>query len=69
MKKRKSSGKGYNPLDSLTEEQKAMFNQEYLDKHKPKTEKEIGQESVAHLGINAAWNKGETGVTNRNNSI
>jgi len=70
MKQKKKSVK-INKLDKLTDEQKAMFNPNYLENFVPKVEvhTDSGNVEIKNLGINAAYLRGESPVTNRNNSI
>ena len=52
----------------LTEEQKKLFNPDYLEKFTPKKE-EDKYSGDGRSALNDAWARGETGVTNRNNTI
>lgn len=54
---------------NLTDEQKAMFNPDYIKKFEPITKEEEVKKSISHLGINAAYERGESPVLNRDNKI
>ena len=54
---------------NLTDEQKAMFNADYIKQFEPVTEEAKAAAKIAHLGINASYERGESPVKNRNNSI